>query len=155
MKKSLLLLGVLSMLIIIACSNIKADNTTDTISETPIESINSIIKPAKELSSEFKKYWYAGNAEISSYELEQARYGEIRKGKAVLVYVTEDFLPKEQVKADYQNPENIPVLKLKNLTPVSIHILLCKVHSILLQITNMQLKYQVLCKNGVGMYMRN
>lgn len=63
-------------------------------------------------SPEFNTYWYAGEAEISSYKLEQARYGEIREGTAVLVYVTEDFLPKVQVKADYQNPKNIPVLKL-------------------------------------------
>ena len=45
----------------------------------------------KQLSQEFKGYWYAGKAEVSSYKLEQARYGEIREGNAVLVYVTEDF----------------------------------------------------------------
>ncbi|MFL1011545.1 septum formation inhibitor Maf [Flavisericum labens] len=66
----------------------------------------------KQLPEAFKKYWYAGEAEISSYKLEQARYGEIRKGKAVLVYVTEDFLPNIQVKAGNQNNKNIPVLKL-------------------------------------------
>jgi hypothetical protein len=65
-----------------------------------------------EISPEFNAYWYAGEAEISSYKLEQARYGEMRKGAAVLVYVTEDFLPEIQVKADYQNTKNIPVLKL-------------------------------------------
>ncbi|WP_248723220.1 septum formation inhibitor Maf [Seonamhaeicola sp. ML3] len=67
---------------------------------------------SEKLSQEFKAYWYTGKAEISSYELEQARYGEIRKGKAVLIYVTEDFLPEIQVKADNPNPKNIPVLKL-------------------------------------------
>tara|TARA_R110002111_G_scaffold87859_6_gene137396 strand:+ start:3147 stop:4097 length:951 start_codon:yes stop_codon:yes gene_type:complete len=69
-------------------------------------------KDKKELSQEFKVYWYAGEAEITSYKLEQARYGEMREGKAVLVYVTEDFLAEKQVKADTQNPDNIPVLKL-------------------------------------------
>ncbi|GGD07405.1 hypothetical protein GCM10011368_06670 [Hyunsoonleella pacifica] len=69
-------------------------------------------KPVQPLSQEFKDYWYAGKAEISSYKLEQARYGEIREGTAVLIYVTEDFLPEIQVKADYQNKSNIPVLKL-------------------------------------------
>ncbi len=70
---------------------------------------------AKEIiSSEFKGYWYAGEAEISSYKLEQARYGEIREGNAVLVYVTEDFLPEKQVKADIRNADNIPVLKLNS-----------------------------------------
>ncbi|MEP1488443.1 MAG: septum formation inhibitor Maf [Algibacter sp.] len=61
---------------------------------------------------EFNNYWYKGEAEISSYELEQARYGEIRKGKAVLIYVTEDFLPNKQVKADGQSSKNSSVLKL-------------------------------------------
>lgn len=69
-------------------------------------------KPATPLSQQFKNYWYAGKAEISSYKLEQARYGELRDGKAVLIYVTEDFLPEIQVKADNQNDNNVPVLKL-------------------------------------------
>ena len=66
----------------------------------------------KELSSEFKDYWYAGNAEITSYKLEQARYGELREGNAVLIYVTEPFLKELQVKADQSDPTNVPVLKL-------------------------------------------
>ena len=66
----------------------------------------------RNLSQQFKNYWYSGEAEITSYTLEQARYGELRNGHAVLIYVTEDFLPLEQVKADAQNPENISVLKL-------------------------------------------
>lgn len=48
----------------------------------------------------FKKYWYSGLAEISSYQLEQSRYGESRNGKAVLIFVTEDFSQKKQVKLD-------------------------------------------------------
>ena len=47
---------------------------------------------------EFKDYWYRGTAEITRYELEQARYGETHRGDAVLIFVTEDFLPGEQVK---------------------------------------------------------
>ena len=65
-----------------------------------------------ERSQEFKEYWYGGQAEITSYELQQARYGEMRQGKAVLIFVTEDFLPEKQVKADQQNDANISVLKL-------------------------------------------
>lgn len=68
----------------------------------------------KALSEEFKKYWYAGEAELTSYELKQARYGEIRDGKAMLIYVTEPFLADKQVKADGQNDSNIPVLKLNS-----------------------------------------
>lgn len=70
------------------------------------------VKTTKSLSPEFKSYWYSGEAEISSYKLEQARYGEIRKGHAVLIFVTEDFLPEKQVKADNSHPQNIPVIKL-------------------------------------------
>ena len=65
-----------------------------------------------QLSEEFKNYWYSGEAEITSYKLEQARYGEIREGEAVLIYVTEDFLPNAQVKASKENEKNISVLKL-------------------------------------------
>ncbi|HZH37856.1 MAG TPA: hypothetical protein VEX65_11300 [Flavisolibacter sp.] len=51
-------------------------------------------------SDEFKKKWYAGKAELSSYTLEQARYGEIRKGEAALIFVTEDFSKDKLVKLD-------------------------------------------------------
>ncbi|MGI9550539.1 MAG: septum formation inhibitor Maf [Aurantibacter sp.] len=74
----------------------------------------TVTTPKKALSQEFKDYWYAGEAEITSYELEQARYGEMREGKAVLVYVTEPFLAEKQVKADESSPDNIPVLKLNS-----------------------------------------
>ncbi|HKJ49730.1 MAG TPA: hypothetical protein VJ973_11600 [Christiangramia sp.] len=69
-------------------------------------------KRSLQLSDEFKSYWYSGEAEITSYDLEQARYGEIRNGEAVLIFVTEDFLPEEQVKANSPDDNNISVLKL-------------------------------------------
>ncbi|MFK7814387.1 MAG: septum formation inhibitor Maf [Maribacter sp.] len=68
----------------------------------------------KPVSEEFKKYWYAGEAEITSYKLEQARYGELREGSSVLIYVTEPFHNQKQVKADGNNSDNIPVLKLNS-----------------------------------------
>lgn len=68
----------------------------------------------KELSQEFKDYWYAGQAEITSYALEQPRYGQMRNGHAVLVFVTEPFLADKQVKADAHKSDNIPVLKLNS-----------------------------------------
>lgn len=69
-------------------------------------------KEKKALTTDFKTYWYAGDAEITSYSLEQARYGEIREGKAVLIFVTEPFLQDVQVKADRKSDQSIPVLKL-------------------------------------------
>lgn len=67
---------------------------------------------ARSVSEQFKEYWYAGEAEISSYELQQARYGEIRDGSSVFIFVTEPFNPDKQVKADESRPDNVQVLKL-------------------------------------------
>ncbi|MDT0621300.1 septum formation inhibitor Maf [Croceitalea vernalis] len=91
------------------------DQTTSTNNEMAINTATSIaesLPPRQPLTQEFKKYWYEGNAEITSYKLEQARYGEVREGSSVLIYVTEPFLPEVQVKADRNSSENIPVLKL-------------------------------------------
>ncbi len=67
------------------------------------------------LNSEWNKYWYAGNAEITSYHLKQSRYGEIHEGTLVNIFVTEDFSKTKQVKLD--EPEDagsdrIKILKL-------------------------------------------
>lgn len=67
---------------------------------------------AEELSSDFKAYWFDGTAEISSYKLIQSRYGAPREGEAVLIYVTEDFLVNEQVKANQKSEISKTVLKL-------------------------------------------
>jgi hypothetical protein len=48
----------------------------------------------------FSDYWHQGKAEITSYRLEQARYGEIHAGHAVLIFVTEDLSRSKQVKLD-------------------------------------------------------
>ena len=66
-------------------------------------------------NDEFGDYWYQGEAELTSYDLKQARYGEIHDGTAVLIFVTEDFSKKKQVKLD--NPasagdDKINVMKL-------------------------------------------
>lgn len=74
--------------------------------------------PAKEarlLSPEFKEYWYSGVAELSSYTLEQGRYGELRDGEAVLIFVTEPFDLEKQVKADRKGPGTTSVLKLNRV----------------------------------------
>jgi hypothetical protein len=63
----------------------------------------------------FKQYWYAGAAEINTYQLTQARYGEPRRGKAVLIFVTEDFSKSKQVKLDDPSEagsDKVSVLKL-------------------------------------------
>ncbi len=73
---------------------------------------NNLVKIKKH--SNFNTYWYSGKAEITSYKLSQVRYGEIYKGTTVNIFVTEEFLPEKQVKADHQNEKNIPILKLNS-----------------------------------------
>lgn len=68
--------------------------------------------------TQFASYWYQGTAEINVFDLQQSRYGERRQGKAVMIFVTEDFSKSKQVKLDA--PEDRPsdaqkVLKL-NMT---------------------------------------
>ena len=66
-------------------------------------------------NASFNDYWYKGNAELSSYTLKQARYGDLHEGEVVLIYVTEDFSASKQVKLDNPNAagtDKIPVLKL-------------------------------------------
>lgn len=69
-------------------------------------------------SRQFGDYWYQGQAELTSYDLEQARYGEVHRGEAVLIFVTEDFSRAKQVKLDHPEAagdDRAKVLKL-NLT---------------------------------------
>ena len=64
---------------------------------------------------QFGAYWYAGKAELVSYKLDQARYGENHEGSAVLIFVTEPFSQKKQVKldnAEAAGDDKVTVLKL-------------------------------------------
>lgn len=64
-------------------------------------------------STAFNAYWHAGKAEVNAYDLNQSRYGENRRGKAVLIFVTEDLSRKLQVKLDDPSQGNkVNVLKL-------------------------------------------
>ena len=63
-------------------------------------------------SGQLPDYWYQGKAEISTYTLEQARYGALHPGMVTLIQVSEDFLTDKQVKNDnYRNPNSAPILK--------------------------------------------
>tara|TARA_R110002049_G_scaffold120471_14_gene274934 strand:- start:2500 stop:3420 length:921 start_codon:yes stop_codon:yes gene_type:complete len=78
-----------------ACSSQKND-------EDAIEKPREVYQPSKA----FTDYWYAGTAELNHYKLSQARYGEMRDGDAVLIFVTEDFLTKKQVKNEGSDSKN-------------------------------------------------
>lgn len=108
-NKTILLIGIITFPLLNSCKENKTEPSKDlAISET----VTEVLVPKAILSKAFNDYWYNGDAEITSYKLEQARYGEIREGTAVLVFVTEDFLPEKQVKADNYSKSNVPVLKL-------------------------------------------
>ncbi len=106
--KSLFLFSI----ILIGCNSVEKKEDHHPISEKQTK--NTTEKP-RTISKEFKEYWYAGKAEITSYELMQERYGEIRKGTAVNIFVTEDFLPDTQVKASKYSENNTSVLKLNQM----------------------------------------
>ena len=62
------------------------------------------------------KYWYQGKAEVTSYELSQARYSESHPGDAVLIFVAEDFLTDKQVKNEsYNSDASTKILKANML----------------------------------------
>ena len=61
----------------------------------------------------FKTYWGKGKAELNRYSLQQARYGRIHAGEAILIFVTEDFLTDQKVKNEtYKSKNSTKVLKL-------------------------------------------
>ncbi len=73
---------------------------------------HTISDNTRPLSKNFKEYWYSNKAEITSYKLNQSRYGEQREGSVALIFVTEDFLTDSQVKANKKGNNTTPVLKL-------------------------------------------
>ncbi|HNM25827.1 MAG TPA: hypothetical protein PKL15_10370 [Saprospiraceae bacterium] len=63
----------------------------------------------------FNHYWFQGQAEIAVYEVQQDRYDSIRPAQEVMVFVTEDFSERKQVKLDapeQAGADRVPVLKL-------------------------------------------
>ena len=86
---------------------------------TPTNNIEKLLPPAAKFvanqESPFSDYWDQGKAEITTYDLKQARYGEIHEGTANTIFVTEPFSKSKQVKLDNANgnaEDNVPVLKL-------------------------------------------
>jgi hypothetical protein len=64
---------------------------------------------------DFWKHWGDGQAELNGYRLKQPRYGVVREGTAVLIFVTEDFSDSLRVKADpgkHPASDVYPVMKL-------------------------------------------
>lgn len=71
--------------------------------------------PALAFGDDFWKRWGDGKGELSGYDLTFPRYGELRKGTAVTVFVTETFSNSLRVKADpgrHPKSDEFPVMKM-------------------------------------------
>jgi len=69
-------------------------------------------------AQDFWKHWGDGKAELSGYRLTQPRYGALRTGSAVLIFVTEDMSDSLRVKADpgkHPASDVYPVMKLNEV----------------------------------------
>ena len=68
-----------------------------------------------EFGDAFWKQWGDGRGELAGYELETPRYGVLRHGTAVTIFVTETFSNLRRVKADpgrHPKSDEFPVMKL-------------------------------------------
>lgn len=75
---------------------------------------SAVVAPAAPSpDGDFAKYWFAGKAELNRYSLEQAQYGVLNPGEAVLIFVTEDFRTDTQVKSEGSENRDkaVPVMK--------------------------------------------
>jgi hypothetical protein len=64
------------------------------------------------------QYWYQGKAELATYSVEQERYGQMRPAEQVMIYVSEDFSKRKQVKLDdpkAAGPDAVKVLKVNTV----------------------------------------
>lgn len=71
--------------------------------------------PTPVFGDAFWKHWGDGRAELCSYDLTFPRYGELRHGTAVTIFVTETFSLEDRVKADpgkHPDVDEVPVMKL-------------------------------------------
>ena len=66
-------------------------------------------------ADDFWKFWGDGKAELDGYALVEPRYGQLRQGTAVAIFVTEDFSDALRVKADpgkHPKSDVVPVMKV-------------------------------------------
>ncbi|MEM6772762.1 MAG: hypothetical protein AAF597_19445, partial [Bacteroidota bacterium] len=64
----------------------------NTVQEQPTPSSAKMETIPGHFSGGLSEYWYEGKAEINTYRLEQARYGELHPGQVSMIFVSEDFL---------------------------------------------------------------
>ena len=70
------------------------------------------------VAQDFWSFWGDGKGEISSYDAVVPRYGELRKGYAILVFVTEEISRTTRIKVESEAippQDRVPVLKLNRV----------------------------------------
>jgi hypothetical protein len=76
---------------------------------------SSPVAPPQAFDAAFWKQWGDGQAELSGYDLAFPRYGQLRHGVAVAIFVSETFSNTRRVKADpgkHPASDQFPVMKL-------------------------------------------
>ncbi len=61
---------------------------------------------------DFSSHWHDGNAEIAGYELTYPRYGQLRSGTAVAIFVSEPHQPSTGIKPERPAADSVPAFKL-------------------------------------------
>jgi len=108
--KSVSIMLVLGSILWMSCGQVAP---TTAIAEASLSGSKSLTATKATLD---KEYWYAGKAELTTYDLKQNRYNDIHDGKVISIFVTEDFLTDKQVKNDnYTNKNSAPILKLNQI----------------------------------------
>lgn len=97
------------LLIVLALAVAFAFTMKATIFQKPAVVTDSPVRPP----TDFAAYWFAGKAELNRYSLQQAQYGVLNPGEAVLIFVTEDFRTDTQVKSEDVKGRDkaVPVMK--------------------------------------------
>ncbi len=88
-----------------------ASSCTETPSRTPPAAAGD----SPDFGDAFWRHWGDGRAELAGYDLTFPRYGQLRPGVAVAVFVTETFSSSLRVKADpgkHPASDEFPVMKL-------------------------------------------
>ncbi|NUM66522.1 hypothetical protein HUU39_14855 [candidate division KSB1 bacterium] len=79
---------------------------------------NILLATLPAAAQDFWSWWGDGKAELSSYQTKTQRYGELREGYAVLVYVTEEISRTTRIKVESDAippADRAPVLKLNHV----------------------------------------
>ncbi len=110
MKTNIKVIITIIVSVILSFSISSFKNEKESLKKVTIENNEATVS-----DSLFNAYWYAGKAEIKTYNLIQSRYGELHEGTTTVIFVTEPFLKEKGVKPNYPNKNQIPVLKMNLL----------------------------------------